>query len=128
MSSIIQRRIFATLDDDGDGQITFEELRAALQRGSKGLSGSQISSLLKQMDKDGDAQISYEEFAVVYKQYKAAADSVSPELASFLGAEGGGGQSVGELAKNLEGAIKLPGMAVPPMGANPMGAPEGGHA
>ena len=57
--------LFAAIDQDHNGQISLEELRAKLQsRGAGGMGAEKVAELFKKMDTDGDGFISMEEWCV----------------------------------------------------------------
>jgi Ca2+-binding EF-hand superfamily protein len=56
------RDFFATVDVDGDGQISPDELRRLWQRTDGALSDDRLAEIFKAADTDGDGLISFEEF------------------------------------------------------------------
>jgi len=61
------RQAFKQFDTDGDGYITLEEARVALNE-ELGLSASQTQRLLRAFDRNCDGKLSYEEFIWLYRK------------------------------------------------------------
>ena len=56
------RDFFATVDVDGDGQISPDELRRLWERTGGTLSEDKLAEIFQAADTDGDGRISFEEF------------------------------------------------------------------
>ena len=56
------RRAFVMLDVDGDGYLTGDELRAAIDDTGAGIPEEEVKAILSGADADGDGRISFEEF------------------------------------------------------------------
>mmetsp|Transcript_4749 Transcript_4749/g.11196 ORF Transcript_4749/g.11196 Transcript_4749/m.11196 type:complete len:502 (+) Transcript_4749:15-1520(+) len=54
--------LFTSLDKNGDGSLTPEELRKGLQEAGLGQKGEDLAETIKQIDADGSGQIDYTEF------------------------------------------------------------------
>jgi hypothetical protein len=55
-------KVFAKMDEDGNGFVDFEELKRALSRMGCALTDIEVRQIMYEADKDGDGQISAEEF------------------------------------------------------------------
>eukprot|EP01006_Ploeotia_vitrea_P024628 TRINITY_DN57450_c1_g1_i2.p1 TRINITY_DN57450_c1_g1~~TRINITY_DN57450_c1_g1_i2.p1 ORF type:complete len:502 (+),score=270.42 TRINITY_DN57450_c1_g1_i2:409-1914(+) len=65
------RKTFQTMDLDGDGSITVEELEVALRKLS--MPDTDVASLMSTLDIDGDGKLSYEELIFTVLQRKLVA-------------------------------------------------------
>lgn len=75
--------LFTTIDQNHDGQISFEELYTKLQsRGAVGMGTDKVAELFKQMDTDGDGFISMEEWCVSSTPLRCSSITVLPNSRS----------------------------------------------
>ena len=58
-------KVFQAVDKNGDGFLSADELRTALQQFGKSVSEDDFARYMAKADKDGDGKVSYEEFAIV---------------------------------------------------------------
>ena len=56
------RRAFVMLDVDGDGYLTGDELRTAIDDTGAGIPEDEVQAILSGADADGDGRISFDEF------------------------------------------------------------------
>ena len=54
------KEVFQTLDDDGSGYITDEEIRMILNALGEKLSDQEVQEMIKFADSDGDGQVTLE--------------------------------------------------------------------
>jgi hypothetical protein len=52
------KAIFASFDADGSGRIDLDELTAALAKGGKKMSRSEVENIVKLVDKNNDGEVS----------------------------------------------------------------------
>lgn len=56
------RAQFQTLDKDGNGVVSAQEIREVLTALGDRLSDEDVEEMIRDVDKDGDGQVNYEEF------------------------------------------------------------------
>ena len=56
------RAQFKTLDKDGNGLVSAQEIREVLTALGDRLSDEDVDEMIRDVDKDGDGQVNYEEF------------------------------------------------------------------
>ncbi|XP_006823620.1 neo-calmodulin-like [Saccoglossus kowalevskii] len=59
---------FKALDADGNGSLTKDEVKKALQDASSYYSDEQVDSMIKEADEDKDGKVDYKEFVKVLKK------------------------------------------------------------
>ena len=96
------RTLFESLDADGSGSITVDELREGLARQGSTVACAEVQALLKQMDVDGTGTIDYPEFlaATLHAAQLEREDNLVRAFAKF-DADGSGTISKDELAVGL---------------------------
>ena len=62
MSEEAIRAQFRTLDKDGNGLVSAEEIREVLTSLGDELSDEEVNEMIRDVDQDGDGQVNYEEF------------------------------------------------------------------
>lgn len=67
------KKIFSSLDENGDGVITINEFKKAMSKGGHSMSGDELEKLLKLVDVDGDGNLSYQELVMASVQRKISA-------------------------------------------------------
>ena len=58
-------KFFQALDKNGDGYLSADELRTALQQFGQSVSEEDLARYIAKADKDGDGKVNYEEFAIL---------------------------------------------------------------
>ena len=61
---------FRLFDKDGNGLISFEELRHVMKNLGENLTDSEIGEMMNEADSDGDRQINYDEFVKMMSPLK----------------------------------------------------------
>lgn len=97
------RSVFESLDADGSGTITVDELREGLKRQGSTVACAEVQNLLKQMDVDGTGTIDYPEFlaATLHQAQLEREDNLARAFAKF-DVDGSGTINKGELAQGLK--------------------------
>ena len=62
------RDLFRTIDQDGSGQVTAEELRAFLENICKDLDADEVNQIVHDADADGSGEIEIDEFIDMIQQ------------------------------------------------------------
>jgi calcium-dependent protein kinase len=62
------KELFKSIDEDGSGTITLEEMRKALTKWEHKISDAELSNLMTIADVDGDGLIDYNEFVAATMQ------------------------------------------------------------
>lgn len=60
------KKVFAAFDTDGSGEISIEELSAALEKGGKSIEPDELMDIVLKIDKDSNGQISFDEFKEIF--------------------------------------------------------------
>lgn len=79
------KAIFTSFDADGSGRIDLDELTAALAKGGKKMSRSEVENIVKLVDKNHDGEIDFDEFREVFK---LAPDLLPPGLKELVDVSG----------------------------------------
>ncbi|KAH9288681.1 hypothetical protein KI387_032798, partial [Taxus chinensis] len=86
--------VFRQLDADGDGKISWVELKTALNFVGEDVGDDELREIVKQLDSDGDGCIDLEEFIRLINTEERGAEEAEKELVAafriFEGREGGG--------------------------------------
>jgi len=97
------KEMFKMIDTDNSGQITYEELKAGLQRAGANLKESEISALMEAADIDNSGTIDYGEFiaATMHLNKVEREDNLFAAF-SYFDKDGSGYITVDELQKACE--------------------------
>lgn len=69
------RAAFQALDMNSDGQVTYTELKDALQSGKFDLSGQEVEQLLEQVDQNNNGLIDFEEWVAAMADWRSVKES-----------------------------------------------------
>ena len=62
------KAMFNEIDGDGSGEITNEELKAALKKANPSLEDADVDQMIKESDENGDGVVEYHEFSSFMKK------------------------------------------------------------
>uniref|UniRef100_A0A7N0TBG9 EF-hand domain-containing protein n=1 Tax=Kalanchoe fedtschenkoi TaxID=63787 RepID=A0A7N0TBG9_KALFE len=95
------RKIFAAFDKDGDGYITREELRAAMEGAGVAVGEREVAEMVEKMDGNGDGVIDLREFCASMGAGEEEEERALREAFDVFDGNGDGAISVEELGKVL---------------------------
>ncbi|CAA7388024.1 unnamed protein product [Spirodela intermedia] len=102
------RDMFALMDTDNNGKITFEELKVGLLKVGSMLGETEMKMLMKSADTDGNGVLDYGEFAAVsFHLLKLENDDHLRKAFSFFDQDGSGFIEFDELRKGLTNGSAL---------------------
>jgi calcium-dependent protein kinase len=97
------KNLFVALDENGDGQLTIEELQAGMGQCGLAEAASKLSSIIAECDADGDGVIAYTEFlAATVDRRKVIQEDVCWQAFRVFDMDGSGTIDKTELSKVLE--------------------------
>ncbi|GAX79943.1 hypothetical protein CEUSTIGMA_g7383.t1 [Chlamydomonas eustigma] len=97
------KELFKSIDEDGSGTITLEEMRKALTKWEHKITDAELSNVMKIADVDGDGLIDYNEFvAATMQMSKLEQDELLQKAFSQLDRDGSGTIDISELAQALK--------------------------
>ena len=92
------KELFHSIDTDGSGTITFEELQESLEKQECALPKGEIESMMREMDLDGDGTINYHEFVTAtLNQAQLEKDDNMRKAFRYFDKDGNGSISLDEL-------------------------------
>ncbi len=92
------KELFHSIDTDGSGTITFEELQESLEKQECTLPKGEIESMMREMDLDGDGTINYHEFVTAtLNQAQLEKDDNMRKAFRYFDKDGNGTISLDEL-------------------------------
>lgn len=97
------KNLFVALDENGDGQLTIEELQAGMGQAGLSEAASKLASIIEECDADGDGMIAYTEFlAATVDRKRVIQEDVCWQAFRVFDMDGSGTIDKQELAKVLE--------------------------
>ncbi|XP_010477091.1 PREDICTED: calcium-dependent protein kinase 10-like [Camelina sativa] len=107
------KNMFSLMDDDKDGKITYEELKAGLQKVGSQLGEPEIKMLMEVADVDGNGVLDYGEFvAVIIHLQKIENDELFKLAFMFFDKDGSGYIELDELREALADELGEPDISV----------------